>query len=582
MDNGFSVHPQGCTRMTNYFFLLSRRIALTVAVSVAIFSGRFASAQGPQWGQTTQDVSPYRVSDQSERIQVIVQSSRVLTFDFDVPKFVIGNDSVIAVQPMSPNQIMVAGLRQGVSPLGIYDAEGNVKTVDIHVLGDVRALQRALDDLFPAASIKAHALNASVILTGHVPNADMMTQVMRVSEDYFPTPINNLTVGGAQTVLLNVKIVEVSRTKLRQFGIDWAVLTGNDFFIQSVNGLIDAAAAQTGNLSGASTLRFGVIDNGTQFGAFIGALEQNNMANILDEPILVTTSGRPASLRSGGQVPIPVANGLGTVSVEFREFGTLLDFVPIVLGDGMLRLEINSDVVEIAGDLRDPVTGVPGFRNRGVNTGVTMRAGQTLALAGIIQNRRDAEVKGVPFLVDLPWVGTMFRSVEDTFNEVELVIMVTPQFIGGVEGDFEGPGQGTTAPNDVDFYFRGYLEVPRCGSPMELGPVVPFQAGQYYSEPESGYVPGVNVEPLPPTQGDGIQGPIEPMPQPLPELNGSNETEASLRRRVSQAQYPYSRMSYESEAGSPMRNANSGAPRLNRLPAVPKKIVGQTGYDVIK
>ena len=563
------------------------RFVACVVVIATTFSGTI-HAQSPLRSATDSSDMQYRIGEQSQRVQIVVQSSRVLTFEYDVPKFVVGNNEVIRATPVAPNQILISGIKQGVSPLGVYDSEGRIQTLDVHVTGDVRSLQLALDEHFPAANIRASALNASVILSGYVPNSDMMTQVINVAQDFFPTPINNMNVGGSQTVLLNVKIVEVSRTKLRQFGIDWAVLTGNDFFIQSVNGLIDAAAAQTGNISGQSTLRFGVINNGDQFGAFIGALEQNNMANILDEPILVTTSGRPASLRSGGEVPIPVNNGLGSVTVEFREFGTLLDFVPIVMGDGMLRLEINSDVVEVAGDLRDPVTGVPGFRSRGVNTGVTMRAGQTLALAGIIQNRRDAEVKGLPFLVDLPWVGTLFRSVEDTFNEVELVIMVTPQFVGAVDADqdmFEGPGRGTVPPNDVDFYFRGYLEVPRCGTPLELGPVIPSQSGQYYPEMEQGFTPGGGIEPLPPM--------IEPNMPALEGARGPNGAQGypsgdSARRYGDETGgviQPLTRGEISQTSYQPQVRSNQQLVPRQRAPRVQNsqpRFIGQTGYDVIK
>lgn len=554
-------------------------ICLTAALLVTAL-GSMSHAQIHSEASSVNDSMQYQIGSQSERVQIVVQSSRVLTFSYDVPKFVVGNNAIIRATPVAPNQIMISGITQGVSPLGVYDKDGAIHTLDIHVTGDVRSLQIALDEHFPNANIKAHALNASVILTGYVPNADMMTQVMRVSEDFFPTPINNMNVGGSQTVLLNVKVVEVSRTKLRQFGIDWALLTGNDFFIQSVNGLIDAAAAQTGNIAGQSTFRFGVINNGNQFAAFFGALEQNNMANILDEPILVTNSGRPASLRSGGQVPIPVANGLGSVTVEFREFGTLLDFVPIVLGDGMLRLEINSDVVEIAGDLRDPITGVPGFRNRGVNTGVTMRAGQTLALAGIIQNRRDAEVSGLPFLIDLPWIGTFFRGVNDTFNEVELVIMVTPQFIGPVEGDasmFDLPGQSTTAPSDVDFFFRGYLEVPRCGDPLELGPVMPAPSGEYFPESGEGYLPNPSLE------GGAPQAPADPN-----NIYYSNFQDQSMIQRPANQNGNFgqgqpstiSRTSYQqSQSNNRAQSERGGAPRS---PNFRPRFIGETGYDVIK
>jgi pilus assembly protein CpaC len=136
---------------------------------------------------------------------------------------------------------------------------------------------------------------------------------------------------------------------------------------------------------------------------------------------------------------------LGVTSVEYREFGTTVDFVPTVLGNGRIKLEVRPQVTEIDPSLRDPVTGTPGFRSRRVDTGVELGAGQTLALAGLIQNRVDAENLGLPFFADMPWIGAMFRSVQETVNEVELLVLVTPELVA-----------------HLDIYGRGYIEVPAC------------------------------------------------------------------------------------------------------------------------
>ena len=141
---------------------------------------------------------------------------------------------------------------------------------------------------------------------------------------------------------------------------------------------------------------FGVIGSGGQFFGFVEALRQNELARLLAEPTLVTLDGRPANFNVGGQVPIPMQQALGVTTVTYRQFGTQIDFVPIVLGNGMIRLEVRPDITEIDPSLRDTVTGVPGFRQRTADTAVEMKAGQTLAIAGLVFTREDSINRGIP------------------------------------------------------------------------------------------------------------------------------------------------------------------------------------------
>ena len=244
---------------------------------------------------------------------------------------------------------------------------------------------------------------------------------------------------------------------------------------------------------------------------FLNLLRQNNLAKILTEPTLVTTPGRPASLLNGGLIPIPINTGLGVQSIEFREFGTKLDVLPILEGDGRIRVEVRAEVTEVAADLTQ--NGTPGFRSRHVDTGVSLLEGQTLALAGLIQNRTSSTSRGIPGLKDMPWVGSLFRRVDDTFNEVELIILVTPRFISEVDPSMvpAGPGTNTVPPCDTDFYLRGYQEVPRTGHGFELGPI--RRNGSYPGTSTYQGNPAIQATPI-----DQNQNQLNPIANP--NLNG--------------------------------------------------------------
>jgi pilus assembly protein CpaC len=266
-------------------------------------------------------------------------------------------------------------------------------------------------------------------------------------------------------VLLHVKVMEVSRTKLRTLGFDWAQISSGGFITQSASQLLSAPGTLIGNTG--ATVRFGIIGDGGSFYGFLEALRQYDLAKLMAEPTLTTLSGRPASFNVGGEVPIPIQQALGVTTVQYRQFGTRIDFVPIVLGNGLVRLEVRPSITEIDPSLRDAVTGIPGFRSREADTAVEMKAGQTLAIAGLVYDRTEVTNRGIPWLADMPWAGVPFRRVSERKNEVELLIFVTPEFCDALDpGEVPpcGPGELTTSPTDCELYFKGYMEVPKGGS----------------------------------------------------------------------------------------------------------------------
>lgn len=418
----------------------------------------------------------FKVQGAAERLEMTVNTSRILEFDFDVPKMLVNNPDLVRVIPISPRSVQMSAVRAGVTQVNVWDANGKVTSIDLVILGDVQELDLILKTEFPEASIRLRPLNSSLFVTGFVPRAEMVPQITRVAQDYFPQIVNNLTVGGVQKVLLHVKVMEVSRTKLRTLGMDWAQVSGGGSFVsQGVGGLLANAAGGGAGIAttaaGASTVRFGIVNGNTQFYGFLEALRQNDLAKLVAEPTLTTLNGRPASFNVGGEVPILVPQSLGTVTIQYREFGTQVDFVPIVLGNGLVRLEVRPQITELDNSLSVNLNGtnIPGFRQRRADVGAEMRAGQTLAIAGLVYNRIEAQNRGLPWVSDLPWFGAPFRRVTERQNEVELVILVTPEFADAMdphEVPACGPGQTTASPTDVELYWRGYLEVPKkCDGP---------------------------------------------------------------------------------------------------------------------
>lgn len=215
---------------------------------------------------------------------------------------------------------------------------------------------------------------------------------------------------------------------------------------------------------------FGIVHDSGAFFGFLDWLQQNNIAKILSEPNIVAVSGRPAQFQVGGEIPIVVPQSLGTSSIEFKPFGTQIDFLPIVLGNGNIQLEVRPRISEID-DSRSVVVQnftIPALTVRQVDTAVEMKAGQTFALAGLVQERTEVQKRGLPYVQDMPIIGLPFRKMEDVSNEIELLVLVTPEFVDPIdacEAPCGGPGTYTTSPNNRGLYCAGHMEVPTACNP---------------------------------------------------------------------------------------------------------------------
>jgi pilus assembly protein CpaC len=293
-----------------------------------------------------------------------------------------------------------------------------------------------------------------------------------------PRVINLLRVPGVQQVLLKVRVAELNRTGLRQIGGDFLSIdpdTGAIVGTQIGGSGVTAVAAATGRLTGAAstsltpnTTVFGIFQEG-DFAVFLSALRRNTLLKLLAEPNLVAMNGQQASFLAGGEFPVPVAQSSSggaapTVTVEFKEFGVRLAFLPYILDDDSIRLSVDPEVSTI-----DPTLGtilvpggtpVPGLNSRKAHTVVELRQGQTLAIAGLMQLSLDGSTSRIPVMGDLPIIGPFFSNTTSNRQEKELIVLVTPYLIEPMHGDQvpPSPGDEVKAPNDLEFYLMNRIE----------------------------------------------------------------------------------------------------------------------------
>lgn len=525
----------------------------------------------------------YKVQSASGRLEMTVNSSRILTMDYNIPQVQVNNPEVLVPTILSPTQIQISAKKPGVTQVNLWDEKKNVYTVDVLVFRDAQELSMLLQTQFPTSAVRVIPVSDGVLISGYVDQQDHVSRIIQIAQEYYPKVLNNITVGGVQQVLLHLKVMEVSRTKLRELGFDWAQLSGNNTIRSSAAGLLTKVTPATGSnpisvtTAGSETMFLAVLDGANAFFGVLDALRHDSLMKVLSEPTLVTVSGRPAQFQVGGSFPILVPQSLGTVAIEYKDYGTQVDFVPIVLGNGYIRLEVRPSVSEVDNSRSISLNGftVPGLRQRRVDTGVEMQAGQTLAIAGLVQTRVESYRKGIPWVAEVPYIGALFRKVKEEANEVETLVLVTPELVDAMnpcEVPPHSPGTQTTSPNDWELYMRGHIEVPNCrpsgeahecGHPPIAAPMVAGGQGPSSAMP-AGNMPGL------------IEAPPEPVKTPEPTRGPAASPQTSpkgLPAKGAGAASPSSRNNSSNRQKQPSATASAG----NRG-AMPS-FLGPIGYD---
>lgn len=366
----------------------------------------------------------------------------------------------------------------------------------------LQALEREINYAFPNSSVQLSWVGSQVLLRGKAKDVEDATQIARIVSQSIPgnrrnreeeildqseylsidadsileagslpgalrgdtssginqgrinnRVINMLEIAGVHQVMLKVTVAEVNRSASRAIGADLQV--GN---------LGDAVSFLTA-LGGPTAGGFLVLDQG-DFDLAISALKQLNLARSLAEPTLTTLNGQAANFNVGGSFPIPIVTGqtaTGLQGVDFQNFGVQLRFVPVVTDGDRIRLTLQASVStrDEAAAAQVGNTNVPGLNTRDFSNTVELREGQTLAVAGLIQTNLGATSSRVPFAGDVPVLGRLFSNDGTSYDEQELVILVTPYLVGPVDAEKHPlalPGSDYFEPDDVEFFLKGRLE----------------------------------------------------------------------------------------------------------------------------
>jgi pilus assembly protein CpaC len=357
----------------------------------------------------------------------------------------IADPTVADVQVISPRLIMIAGRGVGETSVIAVDNKDNVILQGTVVVShNISSLQRALKEASPDNKLTATSIDGAIVLKGKVDSPVASETAQRLAAGFLSNDkqkiINMLDTSGGDQVMLKVRVVELARSELKRFGINWESIISAGSFVYGVGvgrDLVSGAASTFDRAVNGDNSIFGGFRDGKQnINVAIDALENDGLISVLAEPNLTTRSGTPASFLAGGEIPIPVQGQNGQVTIEYRKFGVSLQFTPIVLSKDKISLTVLPEVSALSESNRVTTASgvsVPGFTTRRASTSVDLGSGQTFAIAGLLRNDSSNSVSKFPILGDVPVLGALFRSTSFRNDQTELVILVTPYIVKPID-----------------------------------------------------------------------------------------------------------------------------------------------------
>lgn len=424
---------------------------------------------------------------------------------------------------LSPSEIYLLGKTVGSTNIVLLDRAGQCTLLDVAVGMDTVALSASLKELLPAETgITLSAAADSLVLSGTVSDSAAADKAIDIASAYVRRVsggagggragthdhiINMLSVAAPQQVMLEVKVAEISKSLLDQFGINFArayspadgsmirflsgLFGGRGLLATQIAGTVGGTvgAGVVGSLSngaftagntvpagsasiGGNTTTIPIATGKNWSSLSVDAQKQDGLVKVLAEPTVMAISGQEGSFLAGGKIFIPVSsnngNGGNTISLEEKEFGVSLKFTPTVLAGDRINLKVNPEVSELNAQgvaiTASNISGtqiLPSFTTRRAATTVQLMDGQSFAIGGLIKNNVTTNISAFPFLGELPVIGALFRSTSFQTDKTELVFVITPRLVKPLPANYTLPTDNYVPPTRSDLILGGKMEGSR-------------------------------------------------------------------------------------------------------------------------
>lgn len=410
------------------------------------------------------DVNRPFLTSSDQTLELPLNGSELISFDRAPAEVIVGEPEIADVKVTDSMKIYVIGQGVGSTNALFLDAKGRViRNLKIHVGVNVNEIQSAINRLLPNETIGVSSYRDSVFLSGGVRSTRSSERAVEIAARFVSEEkqvVNLMQMMGSQQVIIQVRVAEMNRTVGKELGVNLSLSKGLSFSTFGADNIANAfisGSFDTG-IKGLSPIDF-------------KALEERKMAKTLAEPTLTALSGKTASFLAGGETPVPTGvDQNGNAVIEFREVGIRLNFTPVVQDAGRINLQIMTEVSSLGDTVTVAGSEIPQIDSRNTRTTVDLPSGGSVMIAGLIKNDGENEIKGVPGALDIPILGSLFRSTDFAQDRTELVVIATAYlakpFSEGQELNL--PTDGFTPASDLDIYLMGRLYEEYTGDKMPV------------------------------------------------------------------------------------------------------------------
>jgi pilus assembly protein CpaC len=447
------------------------------AIALALFLGALASGPGTAADADGQMKSGIYDAGYARRVDLGLGKSLMVALPRDAKEVFVADPKIANAVVRSARQAYLIGSAIGQTTILFLDAEGKqIMALDVNVGRDLVTLQGTIGQTLGRGTVTVQAAGDAVILSGSVNSVAEAQTAVDIAVRYVADPtkvVNSINIKDRDQVLLKVTVAEVQRNIIKQLGVDFNIANwelGTAIIGPATSGRFPLANPfETNNRfpinqqspSGNYSMGW-KMPGGGGINATVRAMEQYGVFRTLAEPTLTAISGESAKFLVGGEFPIitGIDNKTNTPTVEFKEFGVRLNFIPVVLGEGRISLKVSTEVSEISNEVAIELGSfrIPGLRVRRADSTVELPSGGSLVMAGLIQNQTRQTLSGTPGLMNIPVLGALFKSRDYQRQETELAIFVTPYLAKAVaRSELAKPDDGFADPSDPSTVLLGRL-----------------------------------------------------------------------------------------------------------------------------
>ena len=447
-------------------------IQTSLLVALIVAFGMVATGRSPANEVRTPAVQVVGSDGNSQFVPLGVGKSFVVDLPRDVKDVLVGDPKIANAVIRSSRRAYIIGATVGQTNVYFFDAEGRqIAGFDIAVTRDLNGLRAALKQALPNLDIRVEGLGDGLILVGNVSSPIEAHQAFDIASrlvDDGKKVVNGITVHGRDQVMLKVTVAEVQRDVVKQLGIDLSSAAGGLGFGQAV---LDFSNTNPFPVYGQALVQSNAITaTWKSISTTIRAMERAGVIRTLAEPNLTAISGESASFLAGGEFPIPAGftcnpatvpgqTGNCQYQIQWKKFGVGLNFLPIVLAEGRISLKVMTEVSELSTDNQltlvqslgtsSTTLTIPSIRTRRAETTVEIPSGGALALAGMIHEQTKQQLNGIPGLMQLPILGSLFKSRDYINRQTELMVIVSPYIVRAVaQKELSRPDDGYADASD--------------------------------------------------------------------------------------------------------------------------------------